>query len=177
MSSQKLQILIARNDSTPDDSNQANALKQVFVKHFINTPTKEQTEEQFSNDCLTAVLGWSSDRITARLIALNYAGAIKSSAKSMARSEKLLSLEKILFALSQFAEGGTACSEVEKLEKRYSVPIKGSRLRGDMHILSRSKKINMTVLDVVYSWLRFIKDNVGQFHKQRRRGELDGSCG
>jgi hypothetical protein len=94
VSSEKLQILIARRDSTPDDSNQANALKQVVVKHFINTSTKEQTEEQFSNDYLIAVLGWSSDRINVRLIALNYARANKPSAKSMARSEKLLSLKR-----------------------------------------------------------------------------------
>src|SRR5271169_1564587 len=31
-----LQITIARNESTPNDNEQANALKQVFMKHFVD---------------------------------------------------------------------------------------------------------------------------------------------
>jgi len=178
VSPHKIEILIARNESTSLDSDQAKTLRQLFLKHFINSATKEPTEEQFSMDYLTAILGWSSDRITTRLTALNYAGANKPGPKSKARSEKLLNLEKILSALSALsALGGDDSTrrKVKDLEKRYTSNLDAILLRGDKHILRRSKDKDVSFLDVVYSWLRFIKDAIGRFHKKRRLGEFDVS--
>jgi len=171
----KIEILIARNESTSLDSDQANTLRQVFVKHFINFTMKEPTEEQFSMDYLMAILGWSSDRITTRLTALNYAGANKPGPKSKARSEKLINLDKILSALSGLAGDDSTRRKVKDLEKRYSSNFDAILLRGDKHILRRSKDKDVSFLDVVYSWLRFIKDAIGRFHKKRRLGEFDVS--
>lgn len=59
-----LQITIARNESTSNDNEQANALKQVFTKHFVDHHirhhwAKVSTERAFAEDYLRCVWGWS----------------------------------------------------------------------------------------------------------------------
>ena len=178
-----IQITIARNESTPNDNEQANALKQVFTKHFIDHHirhnwAKISTERVFAEDYLRCVLGWSLGRITSRLNTLIFAGSNKGGPKSLARAEKLLTVKKVIKAIEEYIESGKeVIASATEINRRYTSGFIGKQmqLRGDVPILNTMKSQGDTVFDVILSMLRSIKFEIGNFHRMRRLDDYDVS--
>jgi hypothetical protein len=177
VSVEKIKVTIARNESTPENVNQANTLWKLFMNHFINNRSKKR---HFKQEYLRTILSWGSLYYKRRLTVLNHPESTHQGPKSAARASKLLTIEKVL---SGFTKMSTDCDKIQKVKSihsRYTAlhktmttsnPGTTAILRGDISLLAQAKRTKESLLSVTNSYLASIKSSIGQFYKERRLGD------
>ena len=178
VSTERVKVTIARNESTPQDANQANTLRKLFTDHFINNRSEKHP---FRQEYLRTILSWGSLRYERRLTVLNHPESIHQGPKSAARASKLLTIEKVMSGFTKISKDADKMQQVKSIHRRYpalynamkteSTPRGSGILRGDISLLQQAQRTNKSLLAVANSYLAAIKSSIGQFYKERRLGD------
>jgi len=177
VSTETIKVTIARNESTPEDVNQANTLQRLFMDHFINNKSEKR---HFKREYLQTILSWGSLRYERRLTGLNHPESTQQGPKSAARGSKLLTIEKVMSEFTKISTDGDKIQQVKSIRSCYaalhntitaSTPSTTAILRGDISLLRQAKRTKKSLLSVANSYLSSIKSSIGQFYKERRLGD------
>ena len=178
VSTERIKVTIARNESTPQDANQANTLRKLFTDHFINNRSQKRP---FRQEYFRTILNWGSQRYEHRLTILNHPESGHQGPKSAARASKLLTIEKVMSRFSEISTDTDKIQQVRSIYGRYmalhkamktaSIPRTSGILRGDISLLRQAQRTNRSLLSVAHAYLASIKSSIGQFYKERRLGD------
>ena len=178
----RIAIQVARNCSTPDDANQANSLKSLFVETFINAQSPPNPTN-FRHEYLRLMLSWGTEKFKSRLLALTYgvSAAAQGTLKGKIKAKLTLNIVVVIDALTAIRNEHAKVEEVRKLSTKYlttnndSVTTSGKTplFSGDLNLLMFSRKQKNTVLDIVLTWLAYVQKGISEFHKGNWLGNHD----
>ena len=117
VSTETIKVTIARNESTPEDVNQANTLRKLFMDHFINNRSEKR---HFKQEYLRTISTWGSLRYERRLTVLNHPESTQKGPKSAARASKLLTIEKVMSEFTKISTDGEKIQQVKSIRSRYT---------------------------------------------------------
>jgi hypothetical protein len=177
ISSSKIKITVARNETTEEDVAQVDELKSLFCRHFIREPQNCTSQEEFRLDFLRTVLKWGASRLETRLTILNHPGAHSQGAKSAATAEKLITIDKINTAFENMSKDESKVKLIRELRNRYVAVEKKvyaesnetSLLRGDQFLIKHALECKKSLITAAHSFLASIKMSITRFYKARRK--------
>ena len=108
----KIHVIIARNESTSEDVEQAESLRLLFMEHFINSSSGER---QFRAANFRQMLNWGGLRYERRLTVLDHPECTHQGPKSAARASKLLTIEKVMSEFSRIASDNKKIQEIKSM--------------------------------------------------------------
>ena len=172
LSSEKVKVMIARNEGTPDDTHQAMTLRDLIVKHLVTTNSDKQ---QFKEDYIKTILTWGSARYERRLTVLNHPNHGQGP-KSAARGEKLLTIEKVMTGFVTIAKDKCKFEKLKEIRSKYltlqSLAKEGTRtnviLRGDVSLLNQSQLAKVSLLSIAHAYLASIQASIREYYRARR---------
>ena len=166
VSIEMIKVIIAYNESTSDDVNQANTLRKLFVDYFINNRSEKG---DFKQEYLRIILSWGSLRYERRLMVLNHPESTQQDPKSAAHASKLLTIEKIMSRFTKISKNNDKLQQVKFIHNRYttlhntimtSTPGTTAILRGDIFLLKQAKRTKLSLLSMANSCLVSIKSSI-----------------
>jgi hypothetical protein len=103
LSTEMIKVTIAHNESTPEDLNQANTLRKLFMDHFLNNRSEKR---HFKQEYLQTILRWGSAHYERHLTVLNLPESLQQGPNSAARASKLLTIEKVVSEFTKISTDG-----------------------------------------------------------------------
>jgi hypothetical protein len=175
-----LSVVATRNTPAAGDVAQAEALKNLFHRHFLADRSASSSFETFREDYLRKVLSWGNKKYVGRLSKLKNGGG--TGQKSTGRAKNRMTLGKVYFAMKALVLDVTKREKIVDIENKHLVAERAvlratgetSYIRGDNNLVFEAKAQNTSTLMITISYLRYVHRYAKEFYAAFERC-TDGS--